>query len=223
LWECPHCGEAADVDEDDLIEPEDNDDAQVTFLVSAVAMLAKLAKADGVVSRDEIALVDHFFKEELELDEDDQQAARDIFREARDSEHSFEDFAQQFSEVFEDSSEMREAMFEVLVALARADGTIHPAEERMLRAAAAIFNLPPGALDALFHGSADLSACYAELDCSPDASDAEVKRAYRGKVAEYHPDKIASKGLPDGFMKFANQKVQELKEAYDRIMDSRRV
>ena len=59
------------------------------------------------------------------------------------------------------------------------------------------------------------------LGLTPDATDAEVKKAYRSKVMEFHPDKIVSKGLPEEFLKFAEEKFKQVNEAYETIKKSR--
>ncbi len=68
----------------------------------------------------------------------------------------------------------------------------------------------------------DLSAYYAVLGCSPDATDDEVKKAYRKKSQGFHPDKIASKGLPEEFMKFAEEEQKKVNLAYEKIMEHRK-
>ena len=53
------------------------------------------------------------------------------------------------------------------------------------------------------------------------ASDADIKKVYREKCLQFHPDKLASKGLPDEFMKFANDQLVKINEAYETIKDAR--
>jgi len=69
---------------------------------------------------------------------------------------------------------------------------------------------------------ADVADAYRILDCSVDASDAEVKSAYRKKCIEFHPDKIQSKGLPPQFVEFAKNEMQKINEAYETICRARR-
>ena len=59
------------------------------------------------------------------------------------------------------------------------------------------------------------------LKTDANASIEEIKKQYRKLVSEYHPDKIASKGLPEEFTKFANDKFREIKEAYEAIKEER--
>jgi DnaJ like chaperone protein len=77
-------------------------------------------------------------------------------------------------------------------------------------------------VDGLLGGRpSDLNDAYKTLECTPDMSDAEIKKAYRKKCLQFHPDKLASKGLPDEFLKFANEQVAKINEAYDTIQKSR--
>jgi DnaJ like chaperone protein len=77
-------------------------------------------------------------------------------------------------------------------------------------------------VDALLGGrSNNLSDAYKALECTPEMSDSEIKKVYREKCLQFHPDKLASKGLPDEFMKFANEQVAKINEAYETIKDAR--
>ena len=66
-----------------------------------------------------------------------------------------------------------------------------------------------------------LEEAYKTLDCSPDMSDEEIKRVYRQKCIEYHPDKLASKGLPDEFMQYAQEQLAKINDAYSTIKQAR--
>ena len=66
-----------------------------------------------------------------------------------------------------------------------------------------------------------LHDAYAVLGVEKDASDAEVKRAYRRLRSQHHPDKLVSKGLPEEMMKVATQKTYEIRQAYERVREAR--
>jgi DnaJ like chaperone protein len=108
--------------------------------------------------------------------------------------------------------------YEMLFTVALADGVLHPAEERILQAAPALLGLPGDAFVTVRRQFvSDLSHHYAMLGLENGADPGEVKRAYRKLVSEYHPDKIVAKGLPEDFIKFAEQKFREINEAYEAI------
>ncbi len=197
-------------------------EAQVVFFVTTFSMLAKMAKADGRVSEEEIELIQDFMQGQLGLSAEDRRYAIEIFRRAKDSPQSFDDFARQFAEVFSSQKGMREVMLDLLVRLAAADGTIHPAEERMLRRAAEIFGLGDAVLDqVLGRWSEDISRHYAILGISPDASDEEIRSRYRRLVVQYHPDKIIAQGLPEEFVELAQRRFQEIQQAWEAVSHQR--
>ncbi len=199
-----------------------NEEAQLTFFIASFSMLAKMAKADGRVSEDEIRSVEDFMENDLHLDEDSKKSARNIFREAVNSKNRFEDFATQFYNVFRTQPRLIELMMDVLLRVSAADGRISPEEETLLNSAVRIFNISQSAY-ANFKKRyvKETSKYYALLNCDENASDQEIKRQYRKLVTEFHPDKIEAKGLPEEFVKFASDKFIKIQEAYDHIKKER--
>ena len=113
-----------------------------------------------------------------------------------------------------------------LHAVAAADGAIHPNEREILLQAERAFRLRPGTIDAMlggFRGStaSALDNAYKVLEVAPETSDAEIKKVYRQKCMEFHPDKLASKGLPEEFMTYAHDQLAKVNEAYDTIKKER--
>ena len=145
-----------------------------------------------------------------------------VFNEAKDNNTPFEDYARQFGQVFQKEPQLRMMFFEMLFAVALADGVLHPAEEKILRAAPAMIGLHGDIYDTVKRQFvSDLSHHYAVLGLDSDADMSAVKKAYRKLVSEYHPDKIVSKGLPEDFMTFAEEKFREINEAYEAITKSK--
>jgi len=206
------------------------DGAQTVFIVALFSMLAKMAKADGQVSKAEIQLVDDFIKNNLRLNAEDRQQAIKIFQNAKDDQFSIYDYARQYRQLIRNQA-MREMVYRLLFAVAFADGELHPAEEQILRRIPEELGLHASIFNAMFNefghrgastGSGSLQAHYDILECSPEASDKELKLAYRRKAAEYHPDKIASKGLPEEFMRHAEDQMKSVTVAYDTIVAARK-
>lgn len=225
-WRCPDCGGQFHYGRPGEIPasfPESSEQAQYVFFVALFSMLGKLAKVDGQVSAAEIRLVQEFMTRQLRLDGQARQAAQRIFNEAKDSPYTFEDFARQYRQFIGHERQMLVEMMGLLVRVAAADGEVGPEEETLLRAAASIFGIPEVEYTRLRQQHADsLESHYALLGCNPGDSDQEVRRAYHRKVAEYHPDKLVSKGLPEDFLEFATQKAKEINRAYDVIKAARR-
>jgi DnaJ like chaperone protein len=104
-----------------------------------------------------------------------------------------------------------------------ADGVLHPAEEQILRAAPAMLGLHGDIYDTIKRQFvSDLSHHYAMLGLQNGADMNEVKKAYRKLVSEYHPDKVIAKGLPEDFIKFAEEKFRDINEAYEAIKKARK-
>jgi DnaJ like chaperone protein len=120
--------------------------------------------------------------------------------------------------VFSDNAQLRTMFYQLLFSIAMVDGTLHPAEEALLRAVPAHLGLHPDIFMTVRRQFGhDLSHHYAVLGLESGADLAEVKKAYRKLAAEYHPDKVVSKGLPEDFTRFAEQKFKEINEAYAAI------
>jgi DnaJ like chaperone protein len=191
---------------------------QAVFFTATFAMLGKMAKADGRVCDDEINVVRSFMRDKLRLDAATQQFAMGVFNEAKDNTTPFDDYARQLGQVFQNEQQLRMMFYEMLFTVALADGVLHPAEEKILRDAPAMLGLHGDIFNTVKRQFvSDLSHHYAMLGLEDGADMSAVKKAYRKLVAEYHPDKIVSKGLPEDFMTFAEEKFREINEAYEAI------
>ncbi len=185
-------------------------------------MLAKISKADGRISEEEIKVVDRFMVNDLQLDEAARETAKNIFRNAVTSSQTFEDFAWQFYSVFKYQANIIELMMDMLLRVSSADGNISDGEEQMLLSASRIFRFSQSEYNRLKSRYVKQSdPYYAVLKCDQNASNEEIKKKYRSLVQEYHPDKVQAKGLPEEFVKFASDKFTEIQEAYEHIRKSR--
>ena len=195
---------------------------QLTFFVAAFSMLAKLAQTDGRVTREEIASIEDFMAKDLRLNADSRHAAVNIFRTALNAPGTFDDFARQFYGQFYQQPQMLELMIDILLRVAVSDGSMTPGEEELILSAVRLFNFSAHRYDQLKSQSAKTDdKAYAVLGCSPGDTDDQVKRCYRQRVQEYHPDKIAAKGLPDEFTRFAQDKFREIQDAWEQIKAAR--
>ncbi|RME87630.1 MAG: molecular chaperone DjlA [Zetaproteobacteria bacterium] len=194
------------------------------------AMLAKLAKADGRITRSEADVINRFARETLELDDEDRERAKRAFRAALDDDaHTFQDYAAQFYQLFpgDEHQGLRDTFFATLFEVAAADHDLHPKERELLQQGAQVMRVSDGLFESLMHehfGSAEaasLDEAYALLGVAPDAPTSEIKRAYRKKCLDYHPDRLASKGLPPDMIQYAEAQLRRINEAYERIMQAR--
>lgn len=195
---------------------------QMTFFVAAFSMLAKLSKADGKITESEIRSIEEFMKRDLHLNSESRKVAIDIFRAATNSNETFESFALQFHDAFRGQPQILEVMVDILLRVAASDGTVNPEEERLIRSAVRIFGFSETAYQSIrARYIRNDDGAYSVLSLSVSATDDEVKKQYRKLVREYHPDTIASKGLPEEFTKFAEEKFREIQDAYDTIKKAR--
>lgn len=198
------------------------EEAQFTFFVAAFSMLAKLAKADGRVSKEEVNAVEHFMVYDLNLNPESRRLATNIFHAAIESQDNFADFATQFYSQFRTQHQMLDLMIDILLRVSVADGALSASEENLVLSAVRIFNFSDEKYRKLKSKYIqDVDKHYATLVCDRNDSNDHIKRQYRKLVSDYHPDKIASKGLPEEFTKFANDKFREIQEAYDVIKKER--
>ena len=199
-----------------------NEEAQLVFFTAVFSMLAKLCKADGRISENEISSIEAFMKKDLHLDLNSQSTAVNIFKQALNSSESFEGFATQFYSTFRAQPNIIELMMDILLRVSTADGNITNEEETILLSATRIFNYSDYDYDRLKSKYVKkTNKYYAVLKCDETTSDEEIKKQYRKLATEYHPDKIEAKGLPEEFIKFANDKFSEIQEAYDAIKKER--
>jgi DnaJ like chaperone protein len=198
------------------------EDYQTLFMVSLISMAAKIAKADGYVAKAEIAVLDTFLKHDLHMTSSERKIASRIFNEAKDYHGDHTSFARQFYQLSASNPQLLSAMVHLLFKIAAADGKIDPIETGMIHQIAGIFQLRPEEYEQIrsFYVKAS-DHYYAILGCTPSSSDEEIKKAYRKLATEYHPDKIVSKGLPEDFIQFANQKLKEINQAYAHIKKER--
>ncbi len=196
--------------------------SQMIFFVGAFSMLARIATVDGRLLPEEQRKVEEFINHDLKLDAQGRQAALRVFNAALTGGGTFDQFATQFYQNFAHEPSILELMIDVLVRVAVADGVISEAEDRLITVAARIFRIPDALLVSIrrrygLHGGTSPVKAYAVLGLQQDATPEEVKKAYRKLSREFHPDSIASKGLPEEFTKFAEEKFRAIQEAYDTI------
>jgi DnaJ like chaperone protein len=210
------------IEQSQRAQPSMLEETQLAFFVGTFSMLAKLAKADGRVRKEEIDTIESFALNDLGLTPSSREIAFNIFRAALDSPASFEDFAMQFYGHFRNQPQMIEMMVDILLRVAVADGSMDLAEETLILSAARIFRFDQNRLNQLksrYIASSD--KFYDILGCSRQDTDETVKRHYRHLVQTYHPDKIAGKGLPEEFTQLAQDKFREIQEAYEAIKKER--
>ncbi|MDH5785477.1 MAG: co-chaperone DjlA [Chromatiales bacterium] len=211
---------------------------QLAFFTATFAVLGRLAKADGQVSRDEINFAQTVMAQ-MQFDEEQRRLARELFNQGKSAEFDLDGVVLQFRRECNRRHTLMQMFLEIQLQAAYADGSLHPAERELLLH---IFNLLGFSRHEFDHLEAMVRAVrggagyhqrsaepstptldedYAVLDVSRNASDAEVKKAYRRLMSQHHPDKLVAKGLPEEMIKLATEKTQQIRKAYERIKAAR--
>ncbi len=198
--------------------------AQQAFMVALISLAAKVAKADGKVTQDEVRAFDAFLRDQLGMSGEDRRIAARIFNAARDSDEPAEEFARQLRFLLGHQPGRLRDLISVLAGVAAADGHVDRAEERLLRSIAREMGLTDRDYEeavGMFNPRASVESSYTVLGVTPGATDDEVKKAYRKLAREYHPDVVANKGMGEDFQKFAAEKMRAVNAAYDAVKTAR--
>jgi DnaJ like chaperone protein len=209
---------------------------QTNFVESTFAVMGALCKADGVVSRDEIAIVESLFAR-LRLSVQQREMAKAAFNRGKAPEFDLDAEADKLAHLRFGRGPLLQLFLQLQLMAVAADGRVHPAEHDMLVRFARRVGLTErdvAQLEALLRtGSAGHSAssgppssdrihdAYTALGVEPRASVADIKRAYRRLVSKNHPDKLAAKGLPESMREAAEERTREINVAYELIKDAR--
>jgi len=195
--------------------------AQAVYFISLFSILGKMSKIDGLVTKNEIAVVQSFINS-LPMEEREKQFAHQVFNEAKDSQYAIEDFASQLYQAIYNQPALVVSFFDLLFKIAAADGKLHPAEETAMKSIKNIFRLSNRQYDDIkaFYFK-ELDKYYKILSCTPESSNEEIKSNYKKLVKDFHPDKIISKGLPEEFIDFAESRFREIQESYEKIRKER--
>lgn len=198
------------------------------FAISVVVLSAKLAKSDGPVVRAEIDA----FKRMFRIPPENMKDVAELFDLARENAEEFEPFADKLGEAFRDNKAMLEDVLGALFQIARADGPLTRGEVRFLQRVQTGFGLEAREWERARDGQArpgssqDASQgvdSYAVLGLPANATDEQVRAAWRKLMRENHPDALASRGVPKEFIDRATGKVAEINNAWDRIKRERKL
>ena len=208
--------------------PRQADEREVTTLGAIAAMLSKLAKADGRITADEVRCCEGVF-DRLGLHGEKREYCIRVFRTAKSDAHTIYDYATAFATAQPNAS-VRRIVYDILWDLACADGIVSPEELLILRKITSYLRIEASnfAWECERRG---VSACtdapptdanpYEVLGCDRHATDEEVKRAYREKAKQLHPDVLRAQGLSDELISKANDQMARINAAWSSIRQER--
>lgn len=213
-------GAAAGHAVDTMRRPHGEDQTKsIAFTIAIIALGAKLAKADGVVTRDEVEA----FKRVFHIPPGEMKNVGHVFDRARKDHRGFEPYAKQVAKMFHDNPAVLEELLYCLAYVARADGHVHPNELEFLEKVAEIFGLDEHAfarVTSLRPGTKE-SDPYSVLGVTREMTEKELKSAYRNLVRENHPDALTAQGMPEEFIQLANERLATINHAWDIISQER--
>jgi len=191
----------------------------VDFTIAVIALGAKLAKADGRVSSDEVAAFYQVFQPPAHAQGD----ADRVFALAQKTTLGFESYARQLARRWRAYPAILEDVLDGLFYVACADGVVSDSELVFLETVATIFGLSEREFRRIRAGWMGMEADdpYLILGVDPDISDDDLRRAYRRAAAANHPDRACARGLPSICERLANAKMAVINTAYAQIRAER--
>jgi DnaJ like chaperone protein len=206
-----------------LFEGDPETRRRVAFSVAMVALSAKMAKADGIVTLDEVAA----FREIFEIPQAEADNVARLYNLAKQDVAGFEAYAERLAALCgsgERNCAILRDILDGLFHIAKADGMLHEKELAFLARVAEIFGIEEAEFDriAARHVRPAGVDPYAVLGLPADADLSTVKQRYRSLVSETHPDRLLARGVPPEFLAIANDRMAALNAAYEAIEKERR-
>jgi len=192
---------------------------QVSFSIALVALSAKMAKADGIVTPDEVDA----FRQIFQIPDEQAKNVSRLYNLAKQDVGGYESYARKVRDLFPEDEVILEDVLDGLFHIAKADGVIHEKEMRFLDRVADIFAIAPSHYRRikLRHIEADGGDAYLQLDADPSWSEEELKQHYRKLVQENHPDRLIARGVPEEFIAIANERLAAINAAWETVRAER--
>ena len=189
--------------------------SQQIFAISLVILTAKLARADGQVSKEELIAI----KEKLKVPDHEIDQVGKIFNKAKEDSLGYEPYAKQIAQIYQNNPAVLDEVINILFYIAEADGKVSNSELAMIKNIAQIFNLT----DIQFEGikesrkGSDKLNPYIVLGCTSNDDFATIRKRYLKLSKEHHPDALISKGVPKEVIEESKKKMRAINSAFDKI------
>ena len=189
--------------------------SQQVFAIALIILTAKLAKADGHVSREELIAI----KNKLKIPEHEIDQVGKIFNKAKEDSLGYEPYAQQIAQIYRNNPVVLDEIINTLFYIAEADGSISDSELAMMRNIAKIFGLNESQFEGIKESrkSSDKLNPYIVLGCSPNDDFAIIRKKYLQLSKEHHPDVLMNKGVPQEVIEESKKKMRAINSAFDQI------
>ena len=188
---------------------------QQIFALSLIVLSAKLSKADGQVSKEELIAV----KDKLKIPENEIDQVGKIFNKAKNESTGYKPYAEQIAQIYRGNLNVLEEVINILFYIAEADGNISQAELIMIEDISRIFGLSESQFNSLKESrkSSDKLNPYIVLESNPDDSLTEIRKRYIKLSKEHHPDLLLSKGVPPEVIEESKKKMRSINSAWDQV------
>ena len=189
----------------------------VAFTIAVIGLGAKMAKADGLVTRDEVAA----FRQAFHIPTRDEPQAARVFNLARQDVAGYEVYANTIAKMFESDDITLENLIEGLFYIAMADGQYHPSENDFVHTVANLFGINEQSFRGLrtrFVPDAPPDA-YDVLGVTPETSYEDMRKAWRTKIRETHPDQLMARGLPEEAITMATKHMIAVNQAWETLSE----
>jgi DnaJ like chaperone protein len=187
---------------------------QAAFTIAMIALSAKMAKADGVVTRPEVDAFCRIFT----VPPGEAKNVSRLYNLAKRDLAGFEAYARDVARLLADNPAMLEDILDGLFDIAKADGAVHERELAYLSHVALIFGFDE---DTFLRISSrhviGRANPYVVLNADPSWDYERLRRHYRKLVNDNHPDRLIARGVPEEFVRIANDRLAAINAAWDRI------
>ena len=188
---------------------------QQVFALSLIVLSAKLSKADGNVSREELVAV----KDKLKIPENEIDQVGKIFNKAKEESTGYEPYAQQIAQIYKGNINVLEEVINILFYIAEADGDVSQSELKMISNIAQIFGLSSDQFNSIKESrkNSDKLNPYVVLESKSEDDIQTIRKKYLKLSKEHHPDLLISKGVPKEVIEESKKKMRTINSAWDQI------
>jgi DnaJ like chaperone protein len=194
---------------------------QLGFTIAMIALSAKMAKADGVVTHPEVEA----FRQIFEIPVGEEGNVSRVYNLARSQVAGFESYARDVADLFGDDPKMLEDVLDGLFHIAKADGVVHERELAYLERVARIFGLDEAAFAPIRarHAADPAADPWLVLGADPSWDAQRLKRRYRQLVVDNHPDRLIARGVPEECVAIATERLAAINAAWEAVARARDV
>ena len=188
---------------------------QQIFALSLIVLSAKLSKADGQISKEELIAV----KDKLKIPENEIDQVGKIFNKAKEESTGYEPYAQQIAQIYRGNINVLEEVINILFYIAEADGNVSNSELKMIEHISQIFGLTEVQFNSIKESrkSSDKLNPYVVLESHPDDAIEIIRKRYLKLSKEHHPDLLMSKGVPQEIIDESKAKMRAINSAWDQV------